>query len=170
MKTLKVKDPVPDTETQQLDHETILKKVVFDRITVDNFRESAKLFKGNLNLTVFSQYSLTKVSISLHLNHEAIRILRDLNYTGKEIQSVLPLDLFDDFEEDCHALTQMIKNTRFLKQKELKITVCISDSQGNEYYLKGYALEYVNELRKFLVDVNGHVNLVSRLRLTFDKY
>ena len=54
MKTLKVKDPVPDTETQQLDHETILKKVVFDRITVDNFRESAKLFKGNLNLTVFS--------------------------------------------------------------------------------------------------------------------
>ena len=85
MQTLKIKDKKPDTETQQLGHETMLKQIVNDRMTIDNFLESAKLFKGNLNLIVSSQYSLTKVSVSLNLNHEATKILHQLNYSGKEI-------------------------------------------------------------------------------------
>jgi|LauGreDrversion4_2_1035121.scaffolds.fasta_scaffold09090_9 hypothetical protein len=56
-----------------------------------------------------------------------------------------------------------------MKQPKLKITMCVNDDAGNDYYHKGFALDYIPELKKFLVEEHGKISLSNRLWLIFEK-
>ena len=47
--------------------------------------------------------------------------------------------------------------------------MCVNDDAGNDYYHKGFALDYIPELKKFLVEEHGKISLSNRLWLIFEK-
>jgi len=91
-------------------------------------------------------------------------------YRDQPIANILPLDLFDDFSGECNRLALLMEKKRIKDDSEMKVSVAVQDKAGNQYSIKGYALDYLEDLQEFIIEINGVRHLVGRLRIQFEEF
>ena len=78
--------------------------------------------------------------------------------------------MFDDFKEECMRLKGVIENKRARNKPPVICQVQVVDSTGDEQFVRGKVEEYLPDLEKFIVNLNGFRYYSGRLAMQFEMF